>query len=258
MPADHEHWAELAAGHVLSALDDADEAAYLEHAATCTTCRQLEQELTASFTELARGAPQLAPPPSLKASIMKAVAEDDVRRTAAVVSIEGGRRPVIDITDGARHPAPVAAKRPRWLGWPAAAAAAVVALVAAGLISWGLAGGKKASIDAQCAKVHCPTANLRADGRQVGKVMVLDGVAYVDANGLPATPSGRSYVLWRVSGSSAPVGIAALHTNATAEAVKAGDLGVPVSSITAFAVSSEPGDKVPPAPTDLLAQGAFG
>ncbi|HXR42255.1 MAG TPA: anti-sigma factor [Acidothermaceae bacterium] len=258
MSANHEHWAELAAGHVLSALDDGDEAAYLEHAATCATCRELERELTATFADLAHASPQLVPQPSLKASIMNAVADDDAKHTAPVVAIEGGRRSVVDITDGARRTVPVASTRPRWLSWPAAAAAAVVVLAAAGLISWGVAGGKKATIAAQCAKVHCPTATLQADGRQVGKVMVLDDVAYVEADGLPATPSGRSYVLWRVSGSNAPVGIAAMHTDSSADAVKAGALGVPVSRITAFAVSSEPGDTVPSAPTDVLAQGALG
>ena len=41
MPDEHEEWSQLAVGHALSSLDETDEAMYLEHAASCETCREL-------------------------------------------------------------------------------------------------------------------------------------------------------------------------------------------------------------------------
>ena len=95
-PGDHEVWAELAAGHALSALDDTDEAVYLEHAATCSTCRELERDLSDLMAELAHVVPPVTPPASLKASIMRTVAEGG-SRTAPVIAMAGRRskRPAI-------------------------------------------------------------------------------------------------------------------------------------------------------------------
>ncbi len=76
VPEEHEEWSELAVGHVLSSLDDADEASYLEHAASCESCRELEREFSQTLADLALVAPTVAPPPSLKASIMAAIVED--------------------------------------------------------------------------------------------------------------------------------------------------------------------------------------
>lgn len=234
---DHERWAELAAGHVLSALDEADEATYLEHASTCSSCQQLERELSETIGELAHLPAQAAPPPSLRASIMRAVSEDDEKHTAEVVSITQSRGRT--------------GHRPAWL--VAAAAAAVV--IVAGSVAWGLSGHKQESVAARCAKVHCPTVALDANGAQVATVMVLDQTAYLLANGLPATPSGHSYVLWRISNGKAPVGVAAVSTRPTGDPVKVGSIAVPVSEVATFAVSEEPGDSVPAAPTHLLASG---
>lgn len=233
---DHERWAELAAGHVLSSLDETDEAAYLEHASHCDSCQQLERDLSITLGELATSTTPVTPPPSLRASIMREVLADDENHTAAVVSIGDARRTT---------------RRPTWL--VAAAAAAVV--IVAGSVAWGLSGHKQASVAARCAKVHCPTVALDADGRQVATVMVLDKTAYLQANGLPATPAGHSYVLWRISKGQPPVGVAALRTTPTSAPVKAGPVAVPISGVESFAISEEPGDSVPAAPTHVVASG---
>ncbi|MGH8890455.1 MAG: anti-sigma factor domain-containing protein [Acidothermaceae bacterium] len=240
---DHERWAELAAGHVLSSLDEVDEAAYLEHSSHCESCRQLELDLSETLGELAQLPPQLAPPPSLRASIMKAVIEDDEKHTATVVPIDFA---------SARPPGRASNRKPVWM----AAAAAGIAIVVAGSIAWGIGGQKQASVAARCAKVSCPTITLDADGSPVATVMVLDKAAYVQADGLPATPSGHTYVLWRISAGKSPVGVAAFHTGPSAGPVKAGSITVPVSDLSGFAISEEPGDSVPAAPTHVIAQGS--
>jgi anti-sigma-K factor RskA len=251
---DHESWSELAAGHVLSALDDVDEASYLEHVAQCRSCRELERELTEVFADLALAAPPATPPPSLKASIMQAVVKDDEQHTAPVVSI-GKRHSVIDITEAPKANGPAVRSR-RTRSALLAAAAVLVVLVTAGLISWRMVSGQQASVAARCADAHCPTVVLRADGRQVGVVMILERTAYVRADGLPGTPQGRSYVLWRISGGQPPVGLAAVNIQPGHGPVKAGSFTVPIGDVTAFALSSEPGDAVPAAPTKVIAQGS--
>ncbi len=243
MPDEHEEWSELAVGHALSALDDADEALYLEHAASCETCRELEREFSETLADLALTAPSVAPPPSLKASIMAAISADGSRGDAAVIPIDRRRESV-----GARP-----RKMPLWIGGVAAAIVAI-ALVAVFVVA---PGHKQASVAARCAAVNCPTITLTGGGQSVAAVMVLDNTAYIDPHGLPATPKGDVYVLWALSTGKTPVGIGALHTVPTSGPVPAGTFTTPITNVSGFAVTEEPGDAVPATPSEhLLAQGS--
>jgi len=242
MPDEHEEWSELAVGHAMSSLDDADEATYLEHAASCATCRELEREFSETLADLALAAPTVVPPPSLKASIMAALGEDE-SRSAAVIPIDSRRESV-----GAR-----ARKIPLWIGGVAAAVVAI-ALVAVFVVA---PGHKQASIAARCAAVNCPTITLTGGGQSVAAVMVLDNTAYIDPHGLPATPKGDVYVLWALSTGKTPVGVGALHTEPTSGPVRAGSFTTPIGNVSGFAVTEEPGDAVPATPSEhLLAQGS--
>jgi len=242
MPDEHEEWSELAVGHALSSLDDADEATFLEHAASCETCRELEREFSETLADLALAAPTVLPPPSLKASIMAAIGDDE-SRGAAVIPIDRGRE-----SAGAR-----ARKIPLWIGGVAAAVVAI-ALVAIFVVA---PGHKQASIAARCAAVNCPTITLTGGGQSVAAVMVLDNTAYIDPHGLPATPKGDVYVLWALSTGKTPVGVGALHTEPTSGPVRAGTFTTPIGNVSSFAVTEEQGDAVPSAPSEhVLAQGS--
>ena len=242
MPDEHEEWSELAVGHALSSLDDADEATYLEHAASCKTCRELEREFSETLGDLALAAPTVLPPPSLKASIMAAIGDDE-SRGAAVIPIDRGRE-----SAGAR-----ARKIPLWIGGVAAAVVAI-ALAAVFVIA---PGHKHASIAARCAAVNCPTITLTGGGQSVAAVMVLDNTAYIDPHGLPATPKGDVYVLWALSTGKTPVGVGALHTEPTSGPVRAGTFTTPIGNVSGFAVTEEQGTVVPPTPSEhVLAQGS--
>jgi len=242
MPDEHEEWSELAVGHALSSLDDADEAMYLEHAASCETCRELEREFSETLADLALAAPTVAPPPSLKASIMAAISEDE-SRGAAVIPIDRHRDAV----------ASRARRIPLWIGGVAAAVVAI-ALVAVFVVA---PGHKQASIAARCAAVNCPTITLTGGGQAVAAVMVLDNTAYIDPHGLPATPKGDVYVLWALSSGESPVGVGALHTVPSSGPVRAGSFTTPIGTVSGFAVTEEQGDAVPATPSEhLLAQGS--
>jgi hypothetical protein len=264
-PDDHELWAELAAGHALSSLDDADEAMYIQHSASCEVCRDLERELSYVLADVALATPPMAPPPALKESIMAAVRDDDEGR-ARVIPIAGRREApepvaltIVGGSDVASRQAVAPSSARRWRNtppWIAGIAAAVVALAL--VIVWvAVPGHKSASIADRCAKVNCPVINLTGGGQSVAKVLVLDNAAYIDPHGLPPTPAGDVYVLWSISQGKAPVGLAALHTVPTSGPVRAGTFTTPIADVSGFAVTEEHGNSVPATPSEhLLAQGS--
>jgi hypothetical protein len=267
-PDDHELWSELAAGHAMSSLDDADEAMYIQHSASCQVCRDLERELSYVLADVARATPPITPPPALKDSIMAAVREDD--DVAARVIPISGRREVVEpvaltIVGGTAVSSSASssdqapswssrrvAKMPAWIVGVAAAAVALALVVV-----WVAPSGKSASIAARCAKVDCPVVTLTGGGQSVAAVMVLDDAAYVDPHGLPPTPTGDVYVLWSLAKGKAPVGVAALHTVPTSGPVRAGSFTTPITDVSGFAITEEHGNAVPATPSEhLLAQGA--
>jgi hypothetical protein len=243
-PDEHEEWSELAVGHALSSLDDTDEAMYLEHAASCEICRELEREFSETLADLALATPGVVPPPSLKASIMAAIGDGE-SRGAVVIPID---RRGNAVSRGTRK----ISKMPVWLGGVAAAVVAI-ALIAV----WVVPGHKQASVAARCAAVKCPFITLTGGGQSVAAVMVLDNTAYVDPHGLPATPKGDVYVLWALSTGKTPVGVAALHTVPSSGPVRAGRFTTPIDNVSGFALTEERGDAVPATPSEhLLAQGS--
>jgi hypothetical protein len=247
----HLPWSELAAGNALSSLDDADRELYLAHAATCAVCRALESDLAEVVAELAFTTPPVQPPASLRDSIMKVVAED------------AGRTGDSAATLAPTSPISLVERRTRKAGraggllrpvWAAAAAVVVVAAVGVGVLVNG--GSHSTSVAAQCAKVNCPTVQLTASGKAVATVMMLGGTAYVATTGLPATPGGSSYVLWRFSNGTA-VAVAAFSSTPTEGPVKAGAVAVPAKQVGELAISQEHGTVPPTSPTDVLAQGVL-
>jgi hypothetical protein len=249
-PEDHERWSELAAGFALSALDDADQATYIEHAVSCDTCRKLEQDFSEVIADLSLITPAVTPPASLKASIMRAVAEDDERR-APVIPLTG--RPRRFVHDGASTVPRRMRSMPTWL---VGAAAAVVALALVAV--WLVPRHKQASIAARCAAVNCPVVTLTGAGKPLAAVMVLDNSAYIDPHGLPATPAGDVYVLWALSNGTSPVGVAALHTVPSSGPIRAGAFTTPIGDVRGFAVTEERGASIPATPSEhLLAQGSL-
>jgi hypothetical protein len=255
-PDDHEGWSELAAGFALSALDEADEATYIEHAVSCEACRKLEQDFSEVIADLSLITPAVTPPASLKASIMRAVLEDE-RDRAPVIPMTGRRR-------GSEHggaqvgsDASTLSRRVRSVPtWLVGAAAAVVVLALVAL--WVVPRHKQASVAARCAAVNCPVVTLTGAGQPLAAVMVLDDSAYIDPHGLPPTPAGDVYVLWSLSNGKSPVGVAALHTVPNSGPVRAGAFTTPIGDVSGFAVTEEHGDSIPTTPSEhLLAQGSL-
>lgn len=180
--AHHEHWDQLALGHVLGGLPDEEASAFRGHLADCRQCRARVAELR-----------------SMASDLMAVEREERVaRRTETQTE---ARREVDGATDaGSGVPEPPA--RPRWT---VLAAIAVGALLLGGLSFWnahlrtqnvqlvGLAERQERTMDVLGAGTVVP---VQTAGAVTGVVAVHgDRVAYA-LSGLPVPEGGERLVVW--------------------------------------------------------------
>jgi anti-sigma-K factor RskA len=170
---DHEEYRDNIGAYVLGALPELETEVLERHLAGCEECRAEVEELRPVTAAMLRSVPQVEPPPSLKASLMRTVNEE-----AAL-----------------RGPAP--RERRRWRLFegltPRVAMGLAVAVLALG-VAIGVAvdriggGSDTTTITAQIDRKLMPTgtAVLRVEGDR-GKLTLKDA---------PAPPSGRVYQLW--------------------------------------------------------------
>jgi anti-sigma-K factor RskA len=235
---DHNEWHELAAGYALHALDSADEGRLLEHLADCDECRyELDSHsLTASHLASLADDPDTAPPSWSK---IRAAVIDDA--PAPVVSLAERRE----------------RRRPAQLLMAAAAAVVVLAGATVATVQVvGSGGGSPGrSALAQCSATRgCQEIDLRSsNGARRAAVIVTKGVVRVQPIALTNASAGRTFVLWQLPRSGAPIALGEFGSNSAESSPAA--LAVSMAHTTAFAVSSEPAGSQPKKPTDVLALG---
>jgi hypothetical protein len=79
-----------------------------------------------------------------------------------------------------------------------------------------------------------------ATGRVAAKVIVHDGVAWMEPAVMAANLGGEIYVLWQITGSHPPLPAGSFGVRAgTHSPVRVGALAAPYASTSAFAVSLE-------------------
>ena len=306
VPDDHTDFDELAAGHVLHALEYEDEQRFLRHAGQCSRCQQTVAEFRAVAATLAQTAPPAEPSARLGERIM-AVARADLAepgRAAApagpgstdadaalgdgtglnsrtgpgdatgpvdaaalgdAAAPGGGTRPDQGAAPGGPTGGRVVPLRrrgtsgPRWRK-PAVAAAAAV-LIAVGGIWGGLAatGGAPAQPLAACAQPHaCQQVTLTsaATHQTAAKVVIDDGVAWMEPSAMGVNPADEIYVLWQVTGGPVPLAVGSFDVKGgTTSPIKIGALPAPYHGTRAFAVSLEHGRTIPPGPSTPVAVG---
>jgi hypothetical protein len=312
---DHTDFDELAAGHVLHALEHADEQRFLRHAEQCSRCQQTVAEFRAVAATLAQTAPHAEPGARLGERIM-AVARADLAEPGRAAAPAGSSSTDADAASddgtgldaatgqgdatgtgdttapghttapgdatapgdgtGPDQPAaPAGAARgrvvplrrrdgrrtptPRWQKITVAAAAA--ALIAVGGIWGGLAatGGGPAQPLAACAQPHaCPQVTLTSASthQTAAKVVIDDGVAWMEPSAMGVNPADEIYVLWQVTGRPVPLAVGSfdVKTGITSP-IKIGALPAPYHGTRAFAVSLEHGRTIPPSPSTPVAVG---
>jgi anti-sigma-K factor RskA len=120
-------WSELAAPYVLGALDEREAGEFAVHLATCEACRGEVEELRVASGALAVAVPERAAPKDLRDRVMATVRAEAELLAAAGPEADRPVRP-------RRRLGPLALR-------PAAALAAVTAVIAAGILGFALAGG---------------------------------------------------------------------------------------------------------------------
>jgi anti-sigma factor RsiW len=180
----HDAYQENIAAYVLGALPELESRVLEQHLAACESCRAEVELLRPVGHGLARSVPQVEPPASLKASLMRTVNEEAQRRAEQ-------RR-------DARVPRGVV-QRLRALGPRLALAGALAVLALGVVIGLGIDrvvnhGAATHTIAAQIDRRLMPT------GTAVLEVSANDRHATLEVRGAPAPPAGRVYQLWTQRG----------------------------------------------------------
>ena len=140
-------------------------------------------------------------------------------------------------------------------------AAAAAVLIAVGGVWAGLAatsGGRPQPL-AACAHPHaCQQVTLTSatTHHTAAKVVIDDGVAWMEPSAMRANSADEIYVLWQVTGAPVPLAVGSFDVKAgTTSAIKVGALPAPYHGTHAFAVSLEHGRTIPPRPSTPIAAG---
>jgi hypothetical protein len=253
----HGRFDELAAGYAVHALDPGEALLFARHARHCARCQRSLADYADVAAGLAELAPDAEPSPQLAERIM-AVATGD----AAVG--EHGTAGVASLDEPRHQPSPrvLPLRRRTRLVQVAAAAAAAVVIIGGGI--WGglaaTSGGGAPRVPlADCVRAHqCTEVVLTAAAthRTAARVIVRDGVVYMEPAAMGANPGDEIYVLWQLTGAHTPLAVGSFDVRPGAhEPVRIGGLAAPYRSTWAFAVSLEHGRTIPPKPSRPIALG---
>lgn len=265
----HQQWDELAVGWAMHALEPIDEHRFARHLTDCGRCLRTVQETQEAFGEVALALPGEAPPERVKQRLMAAVAAESGSDGPVSPPAEPERR-----TDPPAAPTPIerrsAGRGTRLLGL--LAAAAVVAVLAI-LVGWNVRlHGQVEDAQASAAirqellnqlVVPGPPVTMTAmhspgDNDAVAMLLVHHTGAKVMSMALePNDASTQVYVLWGIrAGGSTPIALGTFDVSDTGTTINAvGSVATEFDQYDEYAISLEPGDAPPPAPTDQVAMG---
>ena len=225
---------ELAVGWALHCLEPAEEESFAAHLPLCGDCRRTVGEAEEVGVALALAAPDAAPPVDLAQRVLNATIATPTSAAAAVVPLRPRR------------------ERPerRRLGRVLTTAAAIT-LVA---VSVGL-GARVMQLDSERDQFAGPISLLDPDGTPLAVLLAGPEQLTLVPVDLPANRvENQEYVLWGL-GSGAPVALDAFDVAADAPIVHTVGSAPQAEAFTAYAVSLEPGQTPPAAPSDVMARG---
>ena len=179
----HEEYQENLGAYLLGALPELEAEVLERHLDTCESCRAEVQRLEVVTHALARSVPQVEPPPSLKAGLMRTVNEEASLRAAA----EGRAEPPAERRERRGLRAWLAGLQPR------VAVAGALAVLALGVVI-----GVTASKLSQGPGSRTVAAQVNHLGRGAASLQLRsdDRRATVSLSGAPQPPAGRVYQLW--------------------------------------------------------------
>jgi anti-sigma-K factor RskA len=238
---------ELATAYALGSLEGGDLARFeallrADDAEALAALRDAESTLV----DLAAAAP-LSPPPAVKAALMARIAAGPAAPSAPALAVPRRRRPV----------------------WPIILSGAMAAGIAAVVVGWSVSSTYEKRLDALARDADQLKAELRSQQAVIAilrdpttQVVALAGLPPAPtararmmwhanaggvfvATGLPAPPPGKTYQLWAIAGSDAPVSAGVFSVDARGT----GSLSVSplpgVGAVNTFAVTLEPAGGLP-------------
>lgn len=246
-----------AVGYALHALEPDEELVVAAHIPGCAICQAAVRDTEEVVAGLGAGSEPVDPPPSLRVSLMAAVAETpQVRPLAQDVRPTEPRR--VEPVDRGRLPSSWLTRRRL-----VAAALALIAVVAVGGLAVRSAQTEPVPNPQTAAQVidqlvppgtrHAVLAT--ANGATVGAVVLQQGQREVITVGMPANPTDHTYVLWGVRAQGAPVPLGTFDVNAPDPKIRSVGSGADNDGFTAYAVSLERGHMAPAAPSSVMAEG---
>ena len=225
---------ELAVGWALHCLEPAEEESFAAHLPLCGDCRRTVGEAEEVGVALALAAPDAAPPVDLAQRVLNATIATPTSAAAAVVPLRLRRERL----------------ERRRLGRVLTTAAAIM-LVA---VSVGL-GARVMQLDSERDQFAGPISLLDPDGTPLAVLLAGPEQLTLVPVDLPANRvENQEYVLWGL-GSGAPVALDAFDVAADAPIVHTVGSVPHAEAFTAYAVSLEPGQTPPAAPSDVMAIG---
>lgn len=246
---EHEGWEELAVGHALSALEPADDEAFLQHLPACERCGRTVAGTHEVMAGMAHSVEPVQAPESLRAAISARVALEQRTEFPDEEPDAGWRWP------GARVP------------WYAVAAtlALVLALVVWNLVLLSDSRDRKQRLARAEQVVRCvedPSCHsfpLEAPkgGVAPATALVRDGHIWLVVDGLARNDRKSTiYVLWQKTDDDQIAAVRAFDvTQDGLTVVDAGNLPGSLDDIAWFAVSHEAGRRAPASPSSPLALG---
>ena len=267
---------EQAVGWALHALEPDEEMAVLLHVPHCPSCQAVAQDAESVLSHLGAAVEQVDPPPSLRNSLMAAVA-DTAQDAVPTTAIPVTAAPVVP-SPRPRAPEPAApssgsGRSPgSWLSRRrlVAASVALVAVVAVGGLAIRTTQLQQESqtLTARAQSIadlfgqldrpgtkYALLASLKTGGTTAA-VVVADGQRRVFSIGLPSNASDSTYVLWGLRAGTAAAPLGAFDVTPSDAGVQTVGTGAQNDGFTDYAISIEPGRTMPPTPSDVLAKGA--
>jgi anti-sigma-K factor RskA len=261
---------EQAVAWVLNALEPDEEMTLLHHVPQCPSCQHAVQGAEEALSHLGAAVEQVDPPPSLRASIMGAVAETPQRAP----DVDPRPAPQPASREEVRRPTGAPDRTPERQGgsWFSrrrlvAASLALVAVLAIGGLTARTVQLQQqrdtvtaeaqtmTELVSQLARPGVPHAVLAgANGAAAAAVFDVDGQRQMYMIGMPANPADHTYVLWGVDGNAAPVALGAFDVAGSGTEMRTlGPVGQ--DDFTQYAISVEPGHTPPAAPSTVVAKG---
>lgn len=274
---DHSRWEELAVGHALSALEPADEEAFVQHVRTCDECARTVAETHEMMGVLSEEVDPVEPTESLRANILAGIAADSTSDESAAAG-----DPTADGQRGGPVHADELEQRRRRTGrhghrdssvrmpWYAAAAVIVLVLVLAAGNVFQLVRNEaemrqvaeerqEARQVVQCVEeASCRALPMRSTDTESVPVMALveNGRVRLMVDGLRTNDAdSTTYVLWQQSGGTLRAVEGFDVTKSGTVIIDAGRLGGSLKDTKFLAVSRERGNQLPEKPSKPLAIG---